>query len=215
MIERSVSLSLMVATAAVGLGLAACQPSGGAASSAASSATSAAAASSAASEPTSQTGETPKAFVNRLLTPYQPNGQWWASTNTPAQDKAQKAFQTAYYADFYDPDFEKLIDDNGALASKKADGPDMDYDPLCQCQDAGAIYSYVSGHADGAHYDVSVTSNDKEQGTWTLVLVDTPKSWRVWNVIDTTGDVRAMLTRHNACLRAAKTQDEGGKCLQG
>jgi hypothetical protein len=207
--------AVWAATAAVGLGVAGCQPKGAGANSA----TPVAAASSAVvissgAEPKSQTGETPRAFVTRLFAPYQPNGQWWAATDTPAAQKAQDAFQKTYDATFYAPDFQKLIDDNGAL-SQKADGPDLDYDPLCQCQDSGAIYAYASGKPDGAHYDVSVTSNDKEQGTWTLVLADSPKGWGVYDVIDTAGSLRAKLTRDNACLRAATTQVQADKCEQG
>jgi hypothetical protein len=203
----------LAAAAALSLGVGACQPNGGA-SSAPTSAASAAASSAVAStsaEPKSQTGETPGAFVARLLAPYQPNGRMWAATDTPAAQKAQDAFQTTYDATFYAPDFQKLMNDNTAL-SEKADGPDLDYDPLCQCQDSAAIYSYVSGKADGAHYDVSVTSNDKEQGTWTLVLAGSPKGWGVYDVLNSAGSLRAKLTRDNACLLAAKTQDAAGKC---
>jgi hypothetical protein len=214
MIKRSISFTLLATTAAVGLFLAACQPSGGAASSAASSATSAATDSSAASEPRSQTGETPSAFVARLLAPYQPKGQMWAPTDTPAAQKALDAFQKTYDATFYAADFHQLMDDNTAL-SEKADGPDLDYDPICQCQDSAAIYSVASGKPDGARYDVSVTSNDKEQGTWTFVLADSPKGWGVYDVISSAGSLRAKLTRDNACLRAAKTQDQAGTCEQG
>jgi hypothetical protein len=210
MVMRSVPLSLLAATAAVSLCVSACQPGGGAASSAGSSATPAAA-SSAAGEPTSQTGETPTAFVSRLLAPYQPKGQMWAPTDTPAAQKALDAFQKTYDATFYAPDFKQLIDDNTAL-SEKADGPDLDYDPICQCQDSAAIYSVASGKPDGARYDVAVTSNDKEQGTWTFVLADSTKGWGVWDVIDQGGSLRAKLTKDNACLRAAKTQDAAGKC---
>lgn len=203
----------LAATAALSLGVGACQPNGGASSAPTSTASAAASAAvaSAAAEPKSQTGETPSAFAARLLAPYQPNGRMWAPTDTPAAQKALDAFQKTYDASVYTPDFRKLIDDNGAL-SEKADGPDLDYDPLCQCQDSAAVYSYVSGKPDGAHYDVSVTSNDKEQGTWTLVLADLPKGWGVYDVINSTGSLRAKLTRDNACLRAAKTQDAAGEC---
>ncbi|HLI68035.1 MAG TPA: hypothetical protein VKU90_16850 [Caulobacteraceae bacterium] len=201
-----------------GAGLVACQRGAAPANTASASTASASAtapASSAAAQPLSKTGETPTAFVTRMLAPYQPNGEQWASTDTPAKEAAQKAFQAKYDADFYDPDFGKLMNDNGALAMKKAGGVDMDYDPICQCQDSSATYSVVSGHPDGAHYDVVVKSDDKEQGTWTFVLADSDKGWRLYDVIDSGGDVRAMLAQHNACMRAAKTETEGGKCIGG
>jgi hypothetical protein len=211
MVRRSVPLSLLAAMAAIGLCVSACQPSGAGSSSAASSATPPAAASSAASEPTSQTGETPKAFVTRLLAPYQPKGQMWAPTETPAAQKALDAFQKTYDATFYAPDFKTLMDDNEAL-SEKADGPDLDYDPICQCQDSATTYAYVSGKPDAAHYDVTVTGGDKEQGTWTFVLADSAKGWGVWDVVAQGASLRAKLTKDNACMRAAKTQDAAGKC---
>jgi hypothetical protein len=213
--KRSVPFTVLAATAALSLGVAACQPQGGAASSAApSAASSAAAPAAAAGEPKSQTGETPSAFVVRLMAPYQPNGREWAPTDTPAAQKAQDAFEKAYDDQFYAPDFQKLMNDNTAL-SEKADGPDLDYDPICQCQDSSATYAYVSGKPDGAQYDVVVTGNDKEQGKWTFVLADSPTGWRVYDVIDSGGSLRAKLTKDNACLRAAKTMDAAGKCEGG
>jgi len=211
---------MVVALVATGLGLAGCQrnaaPTNAAAPSAApaaASAASAAAASSASAGPVSQTGETPQAFVTRMLAPYQPNGAWWKQTNTPAEEKAQKAFEDAYDAEFYDADFLKLIDDNGSLAMKKGGGVDMDYDPICQCQDSGTSYHYVSGHPDGQFYDVVVKSDDKEQGTWTFVLADSPRGWKLYNVRDQTGDVRQWLTKHDDCLRAARSEKDGEACI--
>ncbi|HXQ17482.1 MAG TPA: hypothetical protein VN814_22930 [Caulobacteraceae bacterium] len=197
-------------------GLAACQPAAAPANTSAASAaapSAAAPASSAAAQPTSKTGETPTAFVTRLLAPYQLHGQEWASTDTDAADKAQQAFQKTYDAEFYDPALLKLVNDNGMLAANKSGGVDMDYDPFCQCQDTGATYSVVSGHPDGARYDVVVKSDDKEQGTWTFVLTDSGAGWRVYDVLDATGDLRVVLAQHNACLRAAKNETEGAKCV--
>ncbi|HLK26116.1 MAG TPA: hypothetical protein VKT30_15785 [Caulobacteraceae bacterium] len=211
---KRVPVSWLAAMAAVSLGVGGCQPQGGAASSAAASGAASSAAGAATAEPKSQTGETPSAFVARLMAPYQPKGQMWGPTDTPAAQKAQDAFIKTYDATFYDPSLQKLMDDNTALA-EKADGPDLDYDPICQCQDSSAVYAYAAGKPDGAHYDVSVTSNDKEQGTWTFVLADSPSGWRVYNVLSSAGDLRAKLTKDNACLRAAKTMDAAGKCEQG
>ncbi len=204
----------------VALGLAGCQRNTGAANSAgraltASSAQPAPAAASAASSApvVSQTGETPQQFVTRLFAPYQPGGQQWAETPTPASQKAQKAFEAAYDADFYDPGFLKLMNDNGALAGKNGGGVDLDYDPICQCQDSAVRYRYVSGQPNGQFFDAKAASDDSSQKPWTLVLIDTPKGWRLYNVIDDSGDVRAWLTRHNDCLRTAKTEAQQGKCL--
>lgn len=210
--KSPIALCLMIAAA----GLVGCQrgaPANTGATSSAARASAAATASSAAAQPVSKTGETPAAFVTRLLAPYQPNGQEWRSADTDAADKAQQAFQAKYEAEFYDPGFLKVVDDNSQLAADKSGGVDMDYDPFCQCQEGGAIYSVVSGHADGAHYDVVVKTNDKAHATWTFVLVDSATGWRVFDVIDQSGDVRAELTQHNACLRASKNETEGAKCV--
>ncbi len=217
--NRGVPFGWLAAVAVLAaLGMAGCHPQRGGTSSATASATTASAtptaADSSAAEPKSQSGETPSAFVARLLAPYQPKGQMWQPTDTPAAQKALDAFQKTYDATFYDPSFRKLIDDNTAL-SEKADGPDLDYDPICQCQDSATTYAYVSGKQDGAHYDASVGSADKGQGTWTFVLADSPKGWGVWDVIAQGGSLRAKLTKDNACLRAAKTMDAAGKCEGG
>ncbi len=209
----------ILALAACALALAACQrnaaPANSAAppSSTASAASAAAAVSAVSSEPVSQTGETPKAFVTRMLAPYQPNGAWWKQTDTPAQEKQQKKFEDAYDAEFYDADFLKLIDDNGSLAMKKGGGVDMDYDPICQCQDSSATYSYVSGHTVGQFFEATIKSDDKEQGTWVFVLQDTPKGWKLYDVRDQSGDVRQWLTKHNDCLRASKSEKDSESCF--
>jgi hypothetical protein len=205
----------------IALGLAGCQRNTGAVSSAAPAASASAAqpasaatsaASAAASATVSQTGETPQQFVTRLFAPYQPGGQQWTDPDTPAAEKAQKAFEAAYDADFYDPEFLKLINDNSTIAMDKVGGVDLDYDPLCQCQDSGGRLSYVSGQPNGQFFDAKVT-NDGDHTTYTLVLIDTPKGWRLYSVIDDGGDVRAWLTKHNACMRAAKNEKQADKCV--
>jgi hypothetical protein len=201
------TLCMLLAAAA----LAACQRAPAPANTAPASA--ATPASSAPAQPASAAGETPAAFVTRLLAPYQPNGREWANTGTEAADQAQEAWQQSYDSEFYDPDFLKIINDNAMLAADKSGGMDIDYDPLCQCQGAGPTFSVVSARADGARYDVVVKSDEKEQGTWTFVLVPSRPTWRVWDVLQPTGSMRAMLTQHNACLRAAKTDTQGANSV--
>jgi hypothetical protein len=157
--------------------------------------------------------ETPAQFSQRLLAVYATNSEWWARPDAPAGQRAQAAYQKRVYADFYDPAFVKLMNDNGALAGAKGGGVDLDYDPVCQCQDSGAVYRYVSGAPKGAFFDAKVTDNDAQQQPWTLVLEKTPAGWRLYDVVDTTGSVRTWLARHNACLRAAKTEKQAGACI--
>jgi len=211
-----ITLSLLLAAAA----LAACQRSAAPANtaavpSAAPSAASAAPAPSAASAAAPATpGETPAAFAARVLAPYQADGQMWANTGTEAADAAQQAWQNKFEADVYDPALLKLINDNSDLAAERSGGMDFDYDPLCQCQGAGAAYSVVSARPDGARYDVVVKSDETAQTPWTFVLARSPAGWRIWDVLEQNGrSVRATLTQHNACLRAAKTEAQGAKCV--
>jgi hypothetical protein len=90
------------------------------------------------------------------------------------------------------------MDDNSKLAAKNGDA-DLDYDPVCQCQDSGGTYRYVSGKAaPGGRFEARV--KDASQ-TWTIVLTPSAGSWRIYNVIDQSGDLRVWLAQHNACMR--------------
>ena len=136
--------------------------------------------------------ETPKHFITRLFALYATNSPWW---NAPQDSPAGKRLQ----AQFYDPTFTRLMDDNSTLASKSGD-EDLDYDPVCQCQDSGATYHYLSGApAGGALFNAKV--DDNGTAPWTIVLTSASGSWRVWDVVDSTGSIRARLTRDNACMR--------------
>jgi hypothetical protein len=162
---------------------------------------------------TAPVNETPARFVTRLFAIYQPDGGWWKDwPDTAAGRKADAVYQKMIYADFYDPAFVKLMMDNGALAGAKGAGVDLDYDPICQCQDSGTRYSYVSGAWKGALFD-AVVKGENGEADWTLVLTKTPAGWRVYDVLDESGDVRARLSKDNACLRAAKTEKAGEACI--
>jgi hypothetical protein len=92
------------------------------------------------------------------------------------------------------------MDDNSKLAGKSGDA-DLDYQPICQCQDSGGHYGYVSGApAPGGVFDAKVTGHDSRP-PWTLVLKQENGGWRVYDVIDQTGSVRTWVARHNACMR--------------
>jgi hypothetical protein len=204
--QRTIALCLLLAAT-----LAACQRAPSPANTVAP--MSAATASASPAPPATAPSESPTHFVTRLLAPYQPNGREWANTGTAAASDAQDAWQKSYDAEFYDPDFLKIINDNAMLAADKSGGMDIDYDPLCQCQGAGPNFSVVSARPDGARYDVAVDSDEKAQGTWTFVLSPSGATWRVYDVVASTGSTRAMLTQHNACLRAAKDETAGAKCV--
>jgi hypothetical protein len=217
--RRPTAAFIVAALAALATGLAGCQPSGGNAASVAQSAaqapsaTPAANASSSSGPSVQAAGEAPAQFVQRLFAVYAGNSEWWASPDTPAGRKTQAAYQKQVYADFYDPTFVKLMNDNGALAGAKGGGVDLDYDPVCQCQDSGGAYRYLSGAQNGAFFDAKVTDGEQGQQPWTLVLETTADGWRIWDVIDTSGSLRTWLGKHNACLAAAKTEKQGEACI--
>jgi hypothetical protein len=157
--------------------------------------------------------ESPAQFVQRVFAIYRTDSPWWQDWSTPAQKAADAAYTKHVYATFYDPGFVKVMDDNDTLASAKGAGEDLDYDPVCQCQDSGGVYRYVSGVQNGAFFDAKVTDNAADQSPWTLVLVRTATGWRIWDVVDSTGSLRTWLAKHNACLRSAKTEKQAGACV--
>jgi hypothetical protein len=157
--------------------------------------------------------ETPVQFVQRFFAVYADNSKWWANDDTPAGRKADEAYRNEVYASFYDPAFVKLMDDNTTLANAKNAGEDLDYDPVCQCQDLGAVYRYVSGAPKGGFFDAKVTDSAVDQTPWTLVLQKARTGWRLYDVVDTSGSVRTRLTHHNACLRKAKTEAQAEDCI--
>ena len=157
--------------------------------------------------------ESPAQFVMRVFALYRSDSEWWATWSTPAEKAAANAYTNRVYAAFYDPGFVKVMNDNDTLASAKGAGEDLDYDPVCQCQDSGGVYRYVSGTQNGAFFDARVTDNAADQSPWTLVLTRTKTGWRIWDVVDSTGSLRTWLTKHNACLRAAKTEKQAAACV--
>jgi hypothetical protein len=148
--------------------------------------------------------ETPAHFVARVFALYKTNSAWWG---TGARGDAYRKRVTAQY---FDASFEALQDENGRLAGKNGDA-DLDYDPVCQCQDSGGAYRYVSGAAGaGGMFNAAVADADTH---WTLVLQPVAGSWRVYDVIDSQGSIRAMLLRHNACMRKYTTDADLVKCF--
>ena len=154
-------------------------------------------------------GEQPAQFVARLYAVYGADSPWWGSSS----DRKAAAFQKRVYVEFYDPVFVKLMNDNDSLAAAKNAGQDLDYDPICQCQDSGGTYRYVSGEANGGFYDAKVTDNAADRTPWTVVLKKMRGGWRIFDVIDETGSVRTWLGQHNACLRAATSEKQAGACV--
>jgi len=157
--------------------------------------------------------ESPLAFAGRLAGLYAPSSKWWR-TASPARDEAyRRQVQTA----FLEPGFVKLMDDNGALAGARGGGPDLDYDPLCQCQDAPEDLHVVSAARRGAAaaiVSMKVACGGPNGCTmFDIALRRGRHGWRVHDVMERAGSVRARLIRHNACLRAARTEAAAEACL--
>jgi hypothetical protein len=133
-----------------------------------------------------------------------------ATGPAPAYVTALLAILNSPHPDRYgqDPGFRKLIEENGQLAGKEGDA-DLDSDPVCQCQDTGGHYAYVSGATEaGGMFDAKVQdTNETSTPPWTIVMKQEGSAWVVYNVIDSTGDVRVWLTRHNDCMRRIHGDD--------
>jgi len=160
---------------------------------------------------TTRPAETPRQFVIRLLDVYKPNGRWWRSSDTARGKREDEQYVQKIYAAFYDPSFSGLINRMDTVSAKWGD-VFLDYDPVCQCQDSGGVYAVVSTNPRNAKLvDVRVREqNDKTE--WTLVLTRGAGGWAVFDVVDSTGSLRALLSRQVACLEHARTQDQESHC---
>ena len=97
----------------------------------------------------------------------------------------------------FDPSFLKLDTDN----QKLLDGEDvLDSDPVCQCQDTVGKYR-VTGKPDGVDRYVAIVGKVGGKSTWQVILQKINGAWKIYDVVDQRGSVRALLERHNACAR--------------
>jgi hypothetical protein len=166
--------------------------------------------------PSQPTAETPTAFAQRVITLYGPQGRWWKLPDTPAGEAERTRIQQAYL----EADFNKLMEDNGAIAGQKAGGPDLDYDPVCQCQDGPEhirLKGVVMKSPDLAELQVQgpdCSPKSNECDDYALVVARTPGGWRIHDVVEKAGSLRARLIRDNACMRAAKNETAAGKCFE-
>lgn len=133
--------------------------------------------------------------------------------------KAEARFQKQVFAALYDPYFLKLMDDNGRLASVRTGGVDLDYDPVCQCQDGPdsiLLKSVVRRGADFAAAHVANADCDDPSADcagYVIVLRRLSGAWRIYDVIEKSGGVRARLERHNRCLRGPGPESRLDRCL--
>jgi hypothetical protein len=100
----------------------------------------------------------------------------------------------------YDPEFVRLDYEN----QKLMDGVDvLDADPVCSCQDnSGAAYATETVRADASRHLIRVwRPGDRDTPPWTVDLRLIQGRWKIYDVVDSGGSVRARLVRHNACAR--------------
>ena len=158
--------------------------------------------------------EAPAAFAHRLANVYAPGGRWWKEVSPKADD----AYRAKVAGEFYDPVFDKLMNENTTLAMKHGGGVDLDYDPVCQCQDdagplqVGAVRQTAPDAAE-LHMKSWCETKGAECRGYLILIRRTGGGWRVYDVVDQGGSVRAMLVRHNACLRTSHNDATAAKCL--
>lgn len=115
-----------------------------------------------------------------------------------------------------DPGFQRLQDDNGHLAQSSGFGEDLDSDPVCECQDYGGSYTMTSLTRRGSEFaDARIRQGGEPVNDYTIVLRLAGGIWRIYDVIDSEGSTRAMLTRHNACMRASHNEAVITRCFAG
>jgi hypothetical protein len=159
--------------------------------------------------------ETPESFAGRIVQLYAPRGRWWGLQSSAAND----AYRARVFSEFYDPAFTKLMNDNGVLASKRLDGPDLDSDPVCQCQDdPGGLRIRSVARRQGGVADVTLAmpcdKGPAKCGDYVIVLRRIAGAWKIYDVVDAQGAVRARLARHNACLSARLSDAALDRCLR-
>jgi hypothetical protein len=161
--------------------------------------------------PEDKAHETPEAFARRITDVYGPDADW-------AKAAPPDAFQTydrRVQAEFYDPGFKTLLDDNRQLAARwRIDG--VDHSPLCQCQQPDVrvgLESLEQARPDQAEAHMS-SCPDPASGciAYVLVLKRSAAAWRVDDVIEDGDSLRATLEKDNACMRTAGSQADLKRC---
>jgi hypothetical protein len=157
------------------------------------------------------TAETPSHFAGRLFAIYKVGGRWWRDSTTTRGKREDEEYRQQVYKDFYDPSLLALMKRLDKQSARWGDSF-LDYDPVCQCQDTGRVYTVASVNARGATLvDVHMLDRrDKE--AWTLVLTRGLSGWVIFDVIDSAGGLRGRLSKQVTCLEHARTEDEESHC---
>ena len=128
-----------------------------------------------------------------------------------------------WHENLYDPQFSRLMAENESYGPLVQGIVDIDYDPLCGCQDTvGPIRIFsMTPRPDGA-VEIRMGDNcsDDHGGTIKrpdecsrLVIRRIRGAWRLYDVMEP-ASLRQRLVRHNACLRKVKTAEAANDCLK-
>ena len=151
--------------------------------------------------------ETADAFARRIAGVYGPDGDWARSKVADYGRRVQ--------AEFYDPDFLALLDEDRQLAGRwKIDG--VDHSPLCQCQQPDVrvnLEAIERVEPDQAEAHMSSCPDPTSGCTaYDLILRQVAGAWRVYDVAEQGDSLRATLAKDNACMRAAMSEADLKRC---
>jgi len=132
-----------------------------------------------------------------------------AALNAPA--RADGTYGLSATADWYDPTWLALVDENDRLSTARdVDSFFEGVDPVCDCEHPGFRYA-VHGVSIRRSGDAVVSlgvNNGSEWNDHPVILRRIAGHWRIYNAITEGEDWRAFLTRHVACLRRATSHAE-------
>ena len=111
---------------------------------------------------------------------------------------------------YFDPSLVSLIKDDEQLAARNGDAG-LDYDPVCACQDTGAMgsptFRITQNSGTNATAIVSIPYTDSNHTDLTLALVLTDGAWRIHEISSKDApSLRAALTSDAAAERGSSHQ---------
>ncbi|SJZ38376.1 Protein of unknown function [Enhydrobacter aerosaccus] len=124
-------------------------------------------------------GQTPQAFLEELYRPYRQK-----------DFKGQPYWETSRY---FAPDLAAEIDKDMAAASKRNEVPLLDGDPFIDAQDWEITDLTVASSVDGGSAKGAISfKNAGQPKTVTVFLVQTPKGWRIADIVSPNGSLRKL-----------------------
>jgi hypothetical protein len=111
---------------------------------------------------------------------------------------------------YFDPSLVSLINDDEQLAARNGDAG-LDYDPICACQDTGAMgsptFTITQNSGTNATAVVSIPYADSNRTDLTMALVLTNGAWRIHEISSKDApSLRAALSSDAAAERGSSHQ---------